>query len=285
MGRLILDYILYCDESIKEGKFYSNFYGGALISGEVFDKVNADLNEKKQKLGFNGEIKWSKVTENYLNKYIEMISIFFDYIKSNVIKIRIMFTQNCRIAKSLTPDHKENEFYLLYYQFFKHIYGFQYCNPHNIQVYLKPYFDVLPDKKEKNDNFKDFIYKLQMDPIFQSSNIKIRREDIAEVVSHNHIILQCMDIILGAMQFRLNNLHLEKPEGSCKRGKRTIAKEKLYKHINSLIREIYPGFNIGETTGVKGNLSNRWSHSYRHWLFVSSESAYDKTKTKKNEIK
>lgn len=255
--------------------------GGALVSGKYFDKVNKELICKKEELGFKGEIKWSKVTENYLGKYIEIISFFFEYIKRNIIKVRIMFTQNCRVATHLTHEQRENEFYLLYYQFFKHIFGFQYCNSNRDKIYLKPYFDLLPDKKEKNEKFKDFIYKLQNDQLFLNSNIKIRREDIVEVVSHNHVILQCMDIILGAMQFRLNNLHLEKPEGNYRRGKRTIAKEKLYKHINLLIREIYPGFNIDDTTGIKGEFKNRWEHPYRHWLFVSNESEYDGTKAKK----
>lgn len=276
-----MDYILYCDESIKEGKFFSNFYGGALICGTHFDKVNKSLNEKKQELGLNGEIKWSKVTENYLDKYLQMISFFFDYINKNIIKIRIMFTQNCRVPTKLTREQKENEFHILYYQFFKHVFGFQYCNCPDRPIYLKPYFDSLPDTKEKNEIFKDFIFNLQYDPIFFNNQIKIRREDIAEVKSHDHVILQCMDIILGSMQFRLNNLHLEKPKGSQRRGKRTIAKEKLYKHINSLIRNIYPGFNIGLTTSIGNDISNIWHHPYRHWLFVSSDSEYDDTKTKR----
>ncbi len=43
-------------------------------------------------------------------------------------------------------------------------------------------------------------------------------------------------IVLGAMAFRLNNGHKEKPVGQNRRGKRTIAKEKLYKFIYSRIR-------------------------------------------------
>jgi hypothetical protein len=58
-----------------------------------------------------------------------------------------------------------------------------------------------------------------------------------------------MDIILGAMAFRLNDLHKEKLDGSNKRGKRTIAKENLYKYILAEIRSFYPNFNIGITTG------------------------------------
>ena len=73
-----------------------------------------------------------------------------------------------------------------------------------------------------------------------------------------------MDIILGSINFKLNNLDKVKIEGANKRGRRTIAKEKLYKVILKNIREIYPNFNIGITTGIRGNIKNRWLDPYRH---------------------
>lgn len=96
----------------------------------------------------------------------------------------------------------------------------------------------------------------------------------------DHDILQCLDVVLGSIQFRLNDKHKEIPLGAKRRGKRTIAKEKLYKHINGRIREIYPGFNIGISTGVKGDKSNRWKHPYRHWLFLPANKKVDFEKTK-----
>ena len=109
----------------------------------------------------------------------------------------------------------------------------------------------------------------------------VPEDQIAEVKSHNHVLLQCVDIVLGAIQFRLNDLHKVKPEGSRTRGKRTIAKEKLYKHINRRIRNIYPNFNIGITTGTKGDESSYWGHPYRHWLFIPSSHKKNDAKTKK----
>lgn len=87
--------------------------------------------------------------------------------------------------------------------------------------------------------------------------------------SEQHVILQCMDVILGAMYFRLNDLHKEKLPGTYRRGKRTIAKHTLYKHINTRIRRIYPGFNIGISTG--GTTADKWNHPYRHWLFTPKQ--------------
>ena len=95
------------------------------------------------------------------------------------------------------------------------------------------YFDKLPDTKKKNKEFKGYIYALN--DFFCINNVHIYNEDIAEVDSKNHVILQCMDIILGAMNFKLNNMDKEKDPNSNRRGKRTIAKEKLYKNIFAML--------------------------------------------------
>lgn len=77
-----------------------------------------------------------------------------------------------------------------------------------------------------------------------------------------------MDIILGSIQFKLNRDNEIKNPETGRRGKKTIAKEKLYKVINKNIREIYPNFNIGISTGYKDDVTNVWKQKYRHWSFV-----------------
>lgn len=264
-------YIIYCDESVKKGKYYSNFYGGALINNLYYQCVAEKLNKKKRELGLLGEVKWTKVSAQYLDKYIEFMKTYFTYIKENKIKIRIMFKHNYFESVGLTSEQLKNEFYMLYYQFFKNAFGLQYCND-NMQdkVYLRIYFDKLPNTNEKNEEFKQFIYNLQNNNDFAGNGIYIREDDITDIDSHNHVILQGMDIILGAMQFRLNDEYLVKDPVTGRRGKKTIAKEKLYKSIYASINEIYPHFNIGISTGKNGDIKNRWNHSYRHWEFISS---------------
>ena len=130
--------------------------------------------------------------------------------------------------------------------------------------------DQLPDTKEKCEKFKAYVRNIPDIHDFEDvhNRLHIREGDVADVCSHKHILLQCTDIVLGAMYFRLNGLHLEKPEGARVRGKRTIAKEKLYKHINSRIREILSNFNIGISTGARGYDNPAWNLPYSHWKFV-----------------
>ncbi len=274
-------YLIYADESHRKGKYFSNFYGGTLINYNELEKLNNSISLKKEELGLHQEVKWTKVTEQYLEKYMELINFFFEFIKTGKIKIRIMFRQNALVPQNLTREQEEKEYFLLYYQFIKHAFGIDYCNPNERnQIILKLYFDKLPDTKKRNREFKGYIYALN--DFFYINNIHIYNEDIAEVDSKDHVILQCMDIILGAMNFKLNNMDKEKIPNSNRRGKRTIAKEKLYKNILRNIKELYPNFNIGISTSNRGNYMNNWKDPYRHWCFKSKNSTFDPFLTKKS---
>lgn len=259
--------IIYCDESDCKGKYYSNFYGGLLVESKNLRHVKQILDEKKTALNLFNEVKWSKITENYKEKYIQLIDTLFDLIEAGFLKIRIMFTQNRLQPNDLTDYHYEHEYFLLYYQFIKHAFGLQYANPTTDDLKVRLYFDRLPDTKEKSGIFKSFLENLSLYREFKKSKIIFKKDQIAEIESDAHSILQCLDIVLGAIQFRLNDKHKEKPDGARLRGKRTIAKEQVYKHISTRIRKIYPGFNIGCTTSRRDELQNIWGDPYRHWCF------------------
>jgi hypothetical protein len=277
-----IDYIIYSDESLSKGKFYSNFYGGALIRSGDREAIEQRLVSKKKELNLEGELKWTKVTENYLNKYMQFIDAYFEFIKTNRIKIRIMFTHNINIPPNYNLNRQNNKYFLLYYQFIKHAFGLIYCNPNSIDtVNIQLLLDDVPDTKEKFNFFKDYIVDLSSTGTFKKYNINISKDNIADVDSKKHTIMQGLDIILGSIQFKLNALDKEKPIGARTRGKRTIAKEKLYKHINAKLREIRPNFNIGITTGFDNNEKNYWEHRYRHWIFKPNGSQLNELYEKK----
>ena len=274
------EYIIFSDESDAVGKYFSNFYGGVLVGSSQYERVTRRLNEKKQDLNLFGEVKWSKVTERYLPKYEELMECFFDEIGQGNLKVRIMFTQNARQAVGLTKEDLEVQYYKLYYQFIKHAFGLRHVPPRIGGTRLRIYRDELPDTAEKAESFKGFLMGLAKSKEFQQARITIAHEDIIEVHSHDHVLLQCVDIVLGCMSFRLNDKHKAKAEGAQVRGKRTRAKEALYKSILGHIRCIHPGFNIGISTGRPSEPLCQWSHEYRHWIFVAETVKYEGNLTK-----
>jgi hypothetical protein len=269
------EYILFCDESDKRGKYYSNFYGGVMVGASQYQRITKKLNNKKVELHFFGEVKWEKVTERYLEKYQQLIQTFFEEVSRGQLRVRIMFRQNAHRPQGLTHEQVDLEYFLLYYQFIKHAYGLEYATE---PIRLRLYFDTFPDTEEKSEQFKGFLLGLTKTKKWQA--IDIKREDITEVRCHDHVLLQCLDIVLGAMTFRLNDKHKEKPTGAPRRGKRTIAKEKLYKTILAEIRKIHPGFNVGVSTRTYNNPRRHWEDSYLHWCFIPDHAIFDSALTK-----
>lgn len=278
------EYIIYCDESDKSGKHFSNFYGGLIINTKHIDEVTERLTDRLTAQNLNNELKWSRVTENYLEKYKQVIDLLFDLIEEGKIKIRIMFTQNIFIPQGLTAEQKDNEYTLLYYQFIKNAFGLKHAPT---ALNLRIYVDKLPETKDRSERFKDYLRSLEDISGFRNVPVIIKRENVTEIDSKKHILLQQLDIVLGAMQFRLNDKHLEKAEGSTRRGKRTIAKEKLYNHIRKRICEVSgkPHFNVGNSTSTGGNLRNLWEFPYMHWKFVPKNFVKDTSKSKRKQRK
>jgi hypothetical protein len=275
------EYTLFCDESDAAGRFYSNFYGGVIVGASQYDRITARLNAEKLRLNLFGEVKWSKVSASYVGKYEELIRVFFSEISAGHARVRIMFRQNAHAPIGLSREQIEGTYFRLYYQFIKHAFGLQFHAPPDHTVHLKLFFDEFPETREASTQFKGFILGLKDSVALHRAGWAIRGEDVAEVRSHDHVLAQCLDIVLGSMAFRLNDKHKEIPEGQKRRGKRTVAKERLYKTILGEIRRLRPGFNVGISTGNDGDVTSRWSAPYLHWRFVPADMEFRGDLTKR----
>lgn len=99
------EYIIFSDESDKKGRFYSNFYGGLMVGSSDYKDITEALGGKKSELCFFGEVKWKKVTERYLEKYIELIQFFgeAELLPRNVC-IRLFSKKSRRYAETLISE-------------------------------------------------------------------------------------------------------------------------------------------------------------------------------------
>ena len=274
-------YIIYCDESDIRGAFYSHFYGGALVEASKQQSIEAELQALKDQLHiFNGEMKWQRITEPYKEKYIEFVNAVFDVIDRGDMKIRIMFTQN-RWVPYLAEYQYENEYFLLYHQFIKHAFGLRYCTADQGPASAAVLLDDVPHNAAKLHAFKSYLSSLSDYPIWKSAGFSIAYEDITDVNSKDHNILQALDVILGGIQSRLNEKHTKPVPPAKRRSKRARAKADVYGAIKARIFDLYPHFNVGISTGHAGGLTDRWTDPYRHWLFMPSAAQEDATRTKK----
>lgn len=270
---------IWLDESDRKGTYYSNFYGGILIESSYFEGFIKRLSSVLIDNGIYEEIKWTKVNAFNFEKYKNIVDFLFREMKSGFIKIRIFFRNNQYKPLRLTDSQKENEFTILYYEFIKHGFGLRYCD-WGVEKFVRLYIDDIPARGSQVAEFKRFILALNYDAGFMVNKVRIRENDIIEVNSKEHPPLQLLDLILGAICFRLNNKHKLKDINTGKRGVRTIIKEKLYRYILTKIREIKPNFNIGISTGLDCLPQNRWNYPYRHWDFHPREHYRDYDESK-----
>lgn len=270
---------IWLDESERHGEFYSNFYGGILVSSqhyrEVLDRMHAVVNE----VGINDEIKWQKVNEYHYDKYVRLVDVLFDLAKEGKLRIRIFFRHNQYAPTHLTPEERKADYPMLYYQFIKYAFGLPYAGVDGLDS-LTLFLDEIPLRQSERDEFITHIRSIAKDPILRNMGLQIPDDGIVEVDSKQHLPLQFMDVILGAICFKLNEKDKLKKEGENKIGKRTLLKLKLYKHINARIREIYPNFNVGVTTPIRYP-SDSWTQVYRHWSFIPKYHTRDVSRTKK----
>ena len=61
-----MEYIIYCDESVTDGKYYSDFFGGVLVRSVDFDEIKDTLEAKKEELNLLNEINGQELPKTTL---------------------------------------------------------------------------------------------------------------------------------------------------------------------------------------------------------------------------
>ena len=205
--------IIYCDESTEKGRFYSHFYGGAMVPETHRRIIEGRLEAVKVAHGLGAELKWTKISESWADRYIAFVDELFDLMEEGLVRMRVMFTQNSNKPLGLSDYQLENQYFLLYYQLIKHSFGLMHCGQPHVTRRVSIFLDEMPRHPDNILQFKNYLASLSSFPKFVAAGVEIRAENITGVSSHDHVILQALDIVMGAMQFRLNDKHLDKPPG------------------------------------------------------------------------
>lgn len=245
--------IIICDESVKKGKKYSYFYGGAMVEESYYQQLSTYLNIAKAHFGLH-EMKRIKISNANYQDYISVLGLFFEFVKSGKIKVRVMFSPNSQLME--LPKALDETYFKFYYTFIKNAFSLFYSYS---DITLRLIFDELPDKKEVNSDFKDRLIH-NLDGINSpTGKVRLEPSSVQEVDSKAHPILQCIDVITGVIENELNR-------GDESTSKRNIAKRKVFNFILSQISEIHENFVLTETTrpifSVRG-----FKDLYKHFVY------------------
>ena len=186
---------LYCDES-RQDLFYNKdaisdtnkyiFIGGIVIDRKNRVEIKNKINELKGKYDINTktELKWNRVTKNYLDLYKKMIDIYIDY----DISFRAICIDSSKINLKYHNDNAELGFYKLYYQLLNNWLSpkLKYTIYTDIKTYSDP--NVLNDLKRCLNN-KEHPNSV---------------ERIYAIDSHESVFLQLEDILMGATSYKMN---------------------------------------------------------------------------------
>jgi hypothetical protein len=269
----VATYTVYADEAWTHDdrlRFW-RFYGGAMMLSSNRDRIEAELRAVKRRVGLHGEVKWTEVRPNKWKRFALIVDRFFDFVDSGDIRLRYMWLdQMFQEPERLTEYHREFGYYILYYFFLVFGFGLPWHDGDQ-PILIEFHPDELPDELSKRSDFTRFLMRCHRSARFDNLS-EFRIIDVGEVTSRDHLILQCVDLIIGAVGAKLNKTLIQKgPSG--RRFERTIVKELLYKHIRQRIGDIdmrergTRHFSVGVNTGTGSDFANRWRHKFRQWNF------------------
>ena len=249
---------------------YHHFFVSLFAPSDTISLLERNLKECNENFIYphRNEIKWSKLNARFFEDYKRLIDTFFDFWERNdELKYRQMFMD--RKYEYIGDRGTRDMFFMVYYQFIKHSFGFDcdYFQTLGVDSLLFK-LDDYPDSRRKQ-TLSDYIYSY-----YRTFNVKINFID-----SKTSYIHQVIDILMGASGYYGNFKCCKKEDVK----KQDICKLKLAKHIQqrlSYIQATDRGTKVfhwyENTGGVKGfNYDNRHRYKIVIWKFIPKEHQLD----------
>jgi len=195
-----MNYHIYCDES-RQTKDRFMVIGGIIIPEENVEVFNQTMEKFRQEENMRAELKWSKVTNQKLAKYLRFVDYFFALNNTDKLHFHATVIDNHRMDyKRFSKGDREEGFYKFYYELLLQSFG-RHADSHS-KLFI--YFDYrttnypLKTLKETLNRGMRRRWKLNTDII---KVIEPRRAKLTNLI-------QMTDIMLGAIGFQKNGFDL-----------------------------------------------------------------------------
>jgi len=118
-----MNYHIYCDES-RQTKDRYMVIGGIIIPEENVDIFNQTMEKFRQEENMRAELKWSKVTNQKLAKYLRFVDYFFALNNTDKLHFHATIIDNHRMDyKRFSKGDREEGFYKFYYELLLQSFG------------------------------------------------------------------------------------------------------------------------------------------------------------------
>jgi len=176
---------VYCDESchIEHDHKPYMFLGSVSCAYNQVRRHTERINELKDKHKFNAEIKWTNVSKSKLRFYVELTDYFFD----TDLKFRTVGVDKSKINYEAHGKTYDEFYYTMYYYLLNKV------DPaYNYNVYL---------------DIKDSLSANKVNKLEEILNTKFGVfRNIQNIRSHESILMQLADFIIGAISYHHNNM-------------------------------------------------------------------------------
>lgn len=188
-----MKYHIYCDESTLNGRYA--VYGGFIMHNNSVNKVEQTIYNIKQKNNLFSEIKWSKISNQYYDKYLNLIDSTSSLLNKNVVHFRsVIIDNNALNNRKYNDGNKELGIYKFYYQLLYNCF---------IKYQKNSSFDIYIDKRSTNYDFQNLTDILNNKSRAKNNTINC----VKQVDSKKSNIIQLNDLLLGALSFHKNKTH------------------------------------------------------------------------------
>jgi hypothetical protein len=176
---------IYCDESchLENGHQKYMLLGCVSSAYNQVKRHTERIKKLKDEHNFYGEIKWSGVSNSQLQFYKELMDYFFD----SQLRFRAVVVNKSKI--------KNGEFNQDFDTFYYKMYSYLLNHNKNSQYAYNVYLDIKDDLS---------AYKVQK--LKEILNVKFGVfRNVQNMRSHESILLQLSDFLMGAISYHLNN--------------------------------------------------------------------------------
>ncbi|CAA0228785.1 RlfA protein [Tenacibaculum maritimum] len=180
---------IYCDESCHIENDHKRFmFLGSVSSAYNQVKLHTEnINELKKKHNFYAEIKWNKVSKSKLRFYLDLVDYFF----ATDLQFRTVGVEKSKINNEAFNQTYDDFYYKMYYRLLNHNINSTY----NYNVYL---------------DIKDTLSAYKVNKLKDILNTKFGVfRNVQNIRSHESIIMQMADFLMGAISYLNNDEHLQ----------------------------------------------------------------------------
>jgi len=177
--------------------------GGLLLNAKSLRELKDRVDQYRLEYGMIYELKWSKISKQRLPHYKALVDLVVDMINENRVNIRTLIVDTHKLDhKRFNDGDSETGFYKMYYQLLYNCFG---CDYHR----HKNRFVVFPDQKPGKYVLGELKSRLNNAMFYKQGNRHSPFGSIEASDSKKQDFIQIIDVIIGAIGYHKNGLHLK----------------------------------------------------------------------------